>query len=230
MIFCGGMWKILKWRQFDHWFIRLTQATLPWLKCDWTKMFMTKFSMKLHPTQNLKNMKESLVGSEQRGQGARRMGGSSFTKTSRQVGASYTWWMNCSVTLTGNKDYLTYSDTRSILLITMLGSVLSATIIIPLYCQSFYNSQHTPSLNFVGKISPSSPWLKCPHPSNYQHAYKRKLGEPTCWSVTDGGLAIAGPLMQRDFKSLFTAPPPSRPPPLSKSSTEYGLKVHPNWN
>lgn len=113
--------------------------------------------------------------------------------------------MNCSVALTINKDYITLSDTHSTLLITILESVLSATIIITLYCQSFYNSQHTPSLNFAGKISPLSPSLKCPHPSLHQHACKHKLGEPTCWSVTDGVLAIVVPLFER-FRVSFLWP------------------------
>lgn len=140
--------------------------------------------------------------------------------------------MNCSVALTINKDYLTLSDSRSTLLITMLGSVLSATIIITLYCQSFYNSQHTPSLNFAGKISPPSPSLKRPHPSIHQHAHKHKLGEPTCWSVTDGGLAIVVPLLQKDFASLYYGPST-----LATATSHYVLDrvelkgvAHRNWN
>lgn len=75
----------------------------------------------------------------------------------------------------------------------MWVSVLSATIITTLHCQSFYNSQHTPSLNLVGEVSPPSRSLSRSQPPTptEQLIYKHRLCEPTCWSITDGGLAIA---------------------------------------
>lgn len=54
-------------------------------------------------------------------------------------------------------------------MLAALLSVLAATIIITLYCQAFYNSQHTPSLKLVGRISPPSLSNAHTHPSANTH-------------------------------------------------------------
>lgn len=76
-------------------------------------------------------------------------------------------------------------------------SVLSATIVISLYEQSFYNSQHTPSVAAEGNSSPVFSLLRVPHPLICQQADTHRQCWPERWSITDGGLAIVIPFVQK---------------------------------
>lgn len=99
-----------------------------------------------------------------------------------------------------------------------------------LFCQSFYNSSTRPVWTlwakpitlFFSLSLPLSPDFPATHTHPYTCAHKHKTCDPTHWSITDGGLAIAIPTAIDSSSHL--APPFCHHSNFATTTSRYVIK------